>query len=55
MTTIAAGSRRNRRFAVGMLAMAFLFAVPSSSQADSPVVESAIKRGALYIQRQQPS
>jgi hypothetical protein len=53
MTTIAASSRRNQRFVVGMLAMAFLFAVHSASQADNPVVELAIKRGALNIQRQQ--
>lgn len=53
MKTIAARSRRNQRFAVGMLPIAFLFVVHSASRADNPVVESAIKRGALYIQRQQ--
>jgi hypothetical protein len=53
MTTIAVGPSRGCRFAIGMLATTFVFVIPAASRADELAVEAAIKRGALYIQRQQ--
>ena len=53
MTTNAACPPRGCGFAIGMLAATFVFAVPAVSRAAESAVEAAIKRGALYIQRQQ--
>lgn len=53
MTKNAACPLRGCRFAIVMLAATFVLAVPAVSRAAESAVEAAIKRGALYIQRQQ--